>query len=286
MTLVSIIIPCFNHGEYLMDAIKSVQLQTYKNWEIIVINDGSTDQGTIELLNELDIKGIKIINIPNRGLSAARNIGISQSSGEYILPLDADDKIAPTYIEKALKAFEQNQDLKLVYSRGRYFGLKTDAIPFPIKDAEIKDLLQYNFIFNSAFYRKRDFIACGGYSEEMKGGWEDWDLWIRLLQSNMKLFQIPEELFYYRMKKVSMIEEIKNNNSLQLKLAIQLFKNNQDIYFREFGDPISIIREWHQFKIREVENFSLQQQVYRTASYRIGHILLLPLKFIKRIFKN
>jgi glycosyltransferase involved in cell wall biosynthesis len=286
MTVVSFIIPCFNQGEYVMDAIKSVQTQTYKNWEIILINDGSTDDYTNELLNKLVIPGVKVISTTNNGLSAARNTGISQSEGEYILPLDADDKIAPTYIEKAINAFMQKPDLKLVYCRGRYFGFKNEAIPFSEKEIKFKDLLQYNFIFNSALYKKKDIIDCGGYSEEMRGGWEDWDLWIRLLQHNMKVYQIPEELFYYRKKKKSMIEEVRNNSLLQSKLAIQLFKNNQDLYFKEFGDPITILREWNYLKIWQKEEFSLQQQVYQTLSYRLGHFLLQPFKFFKRIFTN
>lgn len=285
MSKISVVIPCFNHGEYILEAILSVQSQTYLNWEAIIINDGSFDPHTINILNNLRVSKVQVIHTENNGLSSARNTGISYANGEYILPLDADDKIAPTYMEKAIQAFEQNPDLKLVYCRGRYFGLKSDVIPYAAKPLLIKDLLQYNYIFNSAFYRKKDFIACGGYSEEMKGGWEDWDLWIRLLKNDMKLFQIPEELFFYRVKESSMIESLKSNTELQAALSLQLFVNNQNIYLSEFGNPIHIIREWLQLKDEKNNEQSLQQQVYNTASYRLGHLLLSPLKKLRKYIK-
>ena len=285
MSKISVIIPCFNQGEYIFDAITSVQNQTYRNWQIIIINDGSTDQLTNDILKNIKLPGVEVINTENKGLSSARNTAITYSSGEYILPLDADDKIAPTYMEKAIQAFEQNPELKLVYCRGRYFGLKSDVIPYSVKPLLIKDLLQYNFIFNSAFYRKKDFISCGGYSEEMKDGWEDWDLWIRLLKNDMKLYQIPEEHFFYRVKESSMIESLKSNTELQTALSLQLFVNNQNIYLSEFGNPIQIIREWVQLIDEKINEQFLQQQVYNSASYRLGHLLLSPIKKLRKYIK-
>lgn len=130
-----------------MDAIASVQAQTYTNWEIIVVNDGSTDALTNEILGNLNLPGVQVIHTSNQGLPAARNNGIARAKGEYVLPLDADDCIAATYVEKAMHEFKRNKEVKLVYCRGRYFGARSDAVPFNEHPFSIRDLLLYNFIF-------------------------------------------------------------------------------------------------------------------------------------------
>src|SRR5437899_68511 len=95
---VSVIIPCFNHGEFLMDAVHSVEECARTLYEIIIVNDGSTDPPTVQLLKDLEEKGYNIINQNNQGLAAARNNGIAAATANYILPLDADNKIRPEYI--------------------------------------------------------------------------------------------------------------------------------------------------------------------------------------------
>jgi glycosyltransferase involved in cell wall biosynthesis len=284
--LVSVIIPCYNQGLYVLDAIHSVQDQTYKNWEIIIVNDGSTDSNTQNILKSLEINHVKVIHTANQGLPAARNLGIVNAIGNYILPLDADDKIAPSYIEKAINKFQLNNALKLVYCRGRYFGDRKDAIPFNSSPFLLRDLLLYNFIFCSAVFKKKDFESAGGYSLNMNGGWEDWDLWIRLLEKGGEVYQIPEELFYYRIKEVSMIEDLKENSRLQDELRLRIFLNNIDVYVREFGSIIDILRELQQLKNEQFGWEKVKQSIYQSASYRLGHALLSPVKWLKRFINR
>jgi len=118
---VSVIIPCYNHGRYLDDAIASVLVQTYQNLEILVIDDGSTEPETIEVLQNYQQPKTRIIRTENQGVAAARNLGIAQAQGTYILPLDADDKIADSYLEKAVTLLESNQQLGIVYCEAEYF---------------------------------------------------------------------------------------------------------------------------------------------------------------------
>ncbi|TDQ19377.1 galactosyltransferase-like protein [Algoriphagus boseongensis] len=269
-----------------MEAIASVQAQTYTNWEIIVVNDGSTEELTNEILSNLNMTGVQVIHTRNQGLPAARNNGIARATGEYVLPLDADDRIAATYVEKAMDEFKRNQEVKLVYCRGRYFGARTDAVPFNGNPFSLKDLLLYNFIFCSAFFRRNDFKAVGGYSVSMKGGWEDWDFWIRLLKDGGNVFQLPEELFFYRAKHSSMIEDVKQNVMLQQRLGEQLFSNNREVYFSVFGSPLEVYRQWQQLKQENDTVEAARQSVYATASYRLGHILLYPLKRLKDFLKK
>ena len=113
--MISIIIPCYNQGAYLQEAIDSVKLQTYTDWEIIIVDDGSNDEGTLQELKYFKEIGIIVIETQNKGVSAARNKGIEVANGEFILPLDADDKIAPQYLEQAIRIMHEKAEVKLVY---------------------------------------------------------------------------------------------------------------------------------------------------------------------------
>lgn len=126
MKKISIIIPCFNHAEFLAETLNSVLSQTYKNWECIVVNDGSTDN-TEEIVSNYCRKDerIKYVSQRNMGVSAARNRGIQESDGYFILPLDGDDIIDSTYIEKAVCYFEENPQTTLVYCKADFSEQKT-----------------------------------------------------------------------------------------------------------------------------------------------------------------
>jgi len=119
---VTVAIPCYNHGAYLSEALDSVDAQTFDDYEIIVVNDGSTDAATLTFLSNLDAPKTRVITTVNSGVSAARNRAIREALGEYILPLDADDKIAPTYLEKAVAILDHQHDVLVVYSNQRMFG--------------------------------------------------------------------------------------------------------------------------------------------------------------------
>ena len=108
MPRVSIVIPCYNQGEYIGDALESVSAQTFTDLETIIIDDGSTDAKTRDVLSQVPNSVATVVRKPNGGLAAARNSGIERASGEYILPLDADDKIAPTCVEESVAAMERS----------------------------------------------------------------------------------------------------------------------------------------------------------------------------------
>lgn len=195
--LVSVIIPCFNHGEYIEEAIDSAIKQTYQNFEIIVVDDGSTDTDTLQILKNINKPKTKIIFSNNQGVSAARNKAIEASNGQYILPLDADDKIHPTYLEKGVSIL-QNTTHGIVYCKGKLFGAETGSWNLPPFSHKL--MVKGNTIFCSAFYSKQNWEKAGGYDEAMRKGWEDYEFWIGLLELNLTVYQIPEELFFYRIK--------------------------------------------------------------------------------------
>ncbi|MEC0213249.1 glycosyltransferase [Paenibacillus ehimensis] len=204
---VSVVIPCYNHGKYVEEAIKSVLDSTYENIEIIVVNDGSTCEDTISILKDLEIKykDIVFIHQSNKGLPGARNSGIRVSTGEYILPLDADDLIAPTFIEKAVWVLIRKPEISLVYSNVQLFG-KENYVWYT-KDFSFNELLIDNYIPATALFRKKIWEQLDGYDESFAKGYEDWEFWLRIASNGFKGYKINEVLFFYRKHEVSMLSE-------------------------------------------------------------------------------
>src|SRR6267378_7781475 len=119
---VSVVIPCFNHGEFLPEAVASVTNIKRNDIETIVVDDGSTDERTRKEMDALPVQGIKVIRQENKGLAAARNAGIAISRGEYILPLDADNRLRSDYIEHGIRILDANPQVGVVYGDAEYIG--------------------------------------------------------------------------------------------------------------------------------------------------------------------
>ncbi len=194
---VSIIIPCYNFGNYIEEAIESAVCQTYKNIEIICVNDASKDNSA-EIIQKLADKYENVIFYnfkENQGVVKVRNFAIEKSSGEYILPLDGDDILEPTCVEKAVEILDNRPDIGIVYGEVRIFGVKN----------KIWDLPKYNrehpyeiCIPNTSLFRKEDFIKAGRYKENMKDGAEDSDLWLSIIELGLNPYQISEISYNYR----------------------------------------------------------------------------------------
>ena len=240
--MVSVIVPCYNQAIYLPEALNSLLAQTYQCWEAIVVNDGSPDE-TEKVALEYTRKDSRIRYVfkENGGLSSARNKGIELAQGEFILPLDADDIIHPEYMEKAMEAFEDNPFLKLVFCRGVFFGVKNKV--WNLRYEGYEELLQRNHIFCSAFFRRSDCMAIGGYDENMRKGHEDWEFFIRLLDENSLVYQIPSPLFYYRVKEQSMITAAKQADVFN-ETEFYIYSKHRTLYASFFGgSALHIIRE-------------------------------------------
>ncbi len=231
--LVSVIVPAYGQAKYLSDVLESLLSQTYKNWEAIIVDDGSPDD--VLVIAEKYVSNdsrIRFYHTDNNGLCRARNFAIGKSSGEYILPLDADDKIASTYIEKCVERFMEYPETTLVYSQWQYFG--TDRRTPALSYEGYKILLHRNSIFCSAMFRKNEFLLAGGYDENMIGGYEDWELWIRMLSPQSIVYQIPEPLFFYRQKEISRNKSAMNNQ----RLNSYIFTKHRDKYEKYIYDPL------------------------------------------------
>lgn len=201
MPKVSVVIPCYNLGHYLDEAVASALAQTMTDLEIIVVDDGSTDPATCALLADYRRPRTRVLRGGNAGVSTARNRGIDAACGEYILPLDADDRIAPGYLEKAVAVLEQRPEVGIVYCRAQLFGEVRGEWVTP--EFSLPHMLLDNLIFSAALFRRNDWLTVGGYDARMRKGWEDWDFWLRVLELRRKVFRLDDILFSYRIRKGS-----------------------------------------------------------------------------------
>ena len=210
--IVSIIIPVYNVlPRYIEESLNSALASTYQHIEIIIVNDGSTNEDTISFLKTINNPKVKIINQNNMGLAQARNKGIMKAIGKYILPLDADDKIEPSYVEKAVHIIETKRKIGIVYCEADLFGAINKKWELP--KFKRKNMLRFNCIFCTALFKKSDWEKVGGYKDIMKYGWEDYEFWLSLLELGVKVYRIPEILFHYRQhEKTSMLTEIYKDN--------------------------------------------------------------------------
>ena len=271
--VVSIIVPCYNQAAYLPDALNSVIAQTASNWECVIVDDGSSDN-TAEVASVFckQDNRIKYIFQQNSGLASARNTGITHSSGQFILPLDADDKFGVMYVERALNVFQGRENVTLVYSEAMYFGAKNERMP--LRPYSYINLLKENMIFCSAVFRREDFNAAGEYDENLRTGYEDWDLYIRLLNNESCVVQLNDVHFFYRIKEKSMLTGI--DETKQKQLNSYLYHKYHEIYERYFDDPIKLIRKTE-----------LYENLYKNSpDYRLGNLVLGPFRELLNIVRK
>ncbi len=230
MNPISIVIPVFNQAEYLEDCLDSVYNQTIPAHEIIVVNDGSTDNAK-EIAERYMFKEfpaiespVRVINQVNKGLPSARNTGIMNAVGQYIFFLDADDKIKENAIEVLTNAIAQtNADI-----------IAPSFIEFGKSDREvilqmptIEDMKVANRLGYFSAIRRSVLLECGGYNPKMKWGYEDYDLWFDIFKRQKSLCVLQEPLVMYRVKEKSMIQDAQAHHA---ELMAQIKTNHPEIY--------------------------------------------------------
>jgi GT2 family glycosyltransferase len=203
MPTVSVVIPCFNLGAYVTEAIDSVRAQTFRDHEIIVVDDGSTDDQSRALLGGLARPDLQVLYTEHRGVGAARNAGLAAAKGRYLCFLDADDVLLPTYLEKAVAVLDSRPDVAFVSCWLEMFGeehtvWKQDRCDLPALLAECT-------VCTASLVRATAARLVGGFDEHMPyQGYEDWDLWISLVERGFGGTILPEVLFRYRRRADSM----------------------------------------------------------------------------------
>lgn len=231
-SILSVVIPCYNSGNYLLEAIESVQLSTGAfEYEIIIINDGSTDPGTLELFKKISTKNIKVIHQENRGPASARNTGIRAAQSEYILFLDSDNKIKPEFISTAINIFESNSEIDIVYGKPEFIGDFTGRSGFKTAPFDLEKIWFENYIDMCSVIRKSVWESLGMLDENsVLIGHEDWEFWIRAGLQKKKFYFIDEIMFEYRLRKNSLITQVTSDERYEKMIQYVYGKNY--IYFQ------------------------------------------------------
>jgi glycosyltransferase involved in cell wall biosynthesis len=220
---VSVVIPCYKYAHYLKECVDSVKAQTYPAHEIIVVSDGSPDN-TVEVCEEL---GVICVEKENGGLSSARNAGIKVATGEYIMCLDADDKLVPGALEEHVALIKDDMTIAqcaLMEFEGRHI------VMVPLKPTGLQRIMQSNTIYCNAMFSKRMWQEVGGFdeSEIMKAGYEDWEFWIRLLAAGCEVNSSDFIALRYRMHEGQMTQATAWPN--KEKLYRYIYDKHKDLY--------------------------------------------------------
>lgn len=273
--LVSIIVPCYNQEQFINEALESVYGQTYTNWECIVMDDGSTDRSE-EIIQQWISKDprFRYYYKDNGGIVETRNFAIQCTAGEFILPLDGDDKIAPEYVAEAVNEFVKAPETKLVYCNIIYFGKVNKRAGSPPYSFET--MLYENLIHQGAMFRKADYEKTRGYNNNMFEGLEDWDFWLELLNPEDKVVKLDGFYYHYRIKDVSrstLIDKEKNE-----RLILQLFKNHEEKYLRFFNPVRDHINHLH-YKAET-------ERLKKSTEYKLGRIITCPFRLISKAVRK
>jgi glycosyltransferase involved in cell wall biosynthesis len=262
--LVSIIIPCYNNKNVILEAINSALDQSYPNIEIIVVDDGSTDNSYDVIHNCIGNNGkVQFVRQENRGPAAARNTGFSFSSGEYLVFLDGDDMLHKDYVETCLQVYDSNPALNIVYCDAELFENKTGLWKLhPFSESTI---LLYNSIPVFAMIRSGVFNQIGKYDTRLKCS-EDWELWIRLLQEFSGVYKIPKVLYYYR----------KRNEKTSITDCDKIYNFRDDSLLYIYTKHQQLYRD-SQFDMTNLLSFAVYKEKYYNEWYR---------KLFYRLFKR
>ena len=225
---VSIVIPCYKQAELLPDAVESVVAQTLTDWELVIVDDGSpddTEQVAEALAARHPTKNIRVVRQDNAGLSSARNAGIAVTRGEYVLPLDADDRIAPTMLERTHRLLEENPRVAIAYTDIRRFG--DDDTIVRVREFSPLILPAVNCFSYCSLYRREVWEAVGGYNSNMVHGYEDWDFWVGAVEHGYRARRIPDPLVEYRIRGGTMYSRALLRHA---ELRSQLRRNHPSVY--------------------------------------------------------
>jgi glycosyltransferase involved in cell wall biosynthesis len=286
---VSIVIPCYNQGTMLREALASIkQVRNANLFEVIIVDDGSSEVETNKILTEVQEAGYCVVSQPNRGLGAARNTGIRLAKGEFILPLDSDNRLRDVYLSEAVSLLEQNPAVGVVYTDAQYFGEKGGRWNVP--EFDLLPLLRMNFIDACALYRKSLWEEVGGYDEHMPWmGWEDWDFWLRVASHGGTFVHLSKIGFDYRVRNDSMIVKTIGFDYRVPGDSVAAMRTSPRIagvvnYI--FGKP-----ELTCYKLVRETDEEMQQlrggirTIQDSLSYRLGRGLLAPARLLRKLWR-
>ncbi|WPC31653.1 MULTISPECIES: glycosyltransferase [Acinetobacter] len=238
--VVSIITPCFNNHDTIIETIESVQKQTYSRIEHIIIDDGSTPEISTVIKAHIDSGQVKYLRQINQGVACARNFAVQHAAGEVLVFLDADDLIAENYVAKVVQAFQDHPESSMVACYVTEFGRSTDKTK--IKPFKLENFYYHNSLFPSIIsVKKQYFSQVNGYNTSLKVC-EDWDLYLRVAEVNAEVYIIPEYLFFYRKhNNGSSLTDLMSRDKLTVhKAYLNLYKSHQHYYDAQLLSPLNV----------------------------------------------
>jgi glycosyltransferase involved in cell wall biosynthesis len=265
--LVSVVVPCFNSGATINQTLDSIRAQTWTNIEVIVVDDGSDEVATQQVLNALT--DVTVLRQKNKGLPAARNSGISIANGKYVMPLDADDWLEPQAIAVMLNELLANSAASFVYS---YIRLEGEAEGVLEKNYNFFEQLFLNQMPYCLLMPKNLWSDVGGYDETMRRGYEDWEFSIRMGVSGKFGLVVPEPLFHYRVSRTGML--LSKSSSLHGELWADIQSKHRSAY--------RLPQLWNSWRKWRVYQSSYPLLVY---FFWIGMHKIIPPVFFKTIFQ-
>lgn len=254
---VSVLIPCHNLGHFLPETIASVHSQTFQDYEILVVDDGSTDEETRRVLDSSWAR-TQVCRTAHRGLAAARNDLLRRAAGEYVCALDADDKLHPEFLQRTVAVLDARPDLAFVSTHLQMFGTEDRLWP-DVARCDLEMLLCDDTVITAALVRRGAVDAAGGYDEQMpEQGDEDWDLWIRLVAAGQHGVILPEVLFYYRRRDGSMVTQCTRGEP-HLKLTEYLARKHEPHYRQH----LEAVLTWKESRISALRraNIALEDEI-------------------------
>ena len=239
MKKVSVIVPVYNMEQYLQETLVSIAQSDYPLFEVIVVDDGSTDR-SLQIARQYAASDSRftVISQPNKGVSAARNNAVHNSKGEYILPVDADNLIASDYIFKAAAVLDANPQIKVVSAQAEFFGEKSGLWHLPQFSLQL--LARKNLIDTCAMYRRCDYDQTDGYCEYFTAR-EDWDFWLSMFERGGDFYRLPDIGFYYRVRQNS--KRIQDRK-FKRQLIDNLNLRHHDFIYLQLGGPLRYHRTW------------------------------------------
>lgn len=223
---VAIVIPCYRYAHFLPDAVASAVAQTWPNLRIVVVDDGSPDDTAkvaADLAARYPTRRIELVRQANQGLSAARNAGVRATASPFVLPLDADDRLAPTAVARLLGALLAVGG-DVATPLGRTFG--DEERPLVTRPVTRRRLAANNCLVYCSLYRRALFDRIGGYGP-LKPGYEDWDFWLSALELGARFVHVPEELFRYRKHGATMLSAA---DGKAMRLHATIASNHPSLY--------------------------------------------------------
>lgn len=226
-TRVTVVIACWNPDPAMLEeAVTSALGQTHADLEVILVDDGSTEPASLAALDRWRAGPTRVIRQANRGAAAARNAGALAATGSYLLFLDHDDQIMPTYVELAADVLDAKPSVGIVYCLAERFGDVTGE--WNLGDFSIGRMLFGNQIFITSLFRREDWVTVGGMDETMLHGFEDHDFWLKILRQRPDVVRLPQVLFRYRMRGDSLT--FKMDAQQKIDAYAKIMRNNIDLY--------------------------------------------------------